>query len=196
MKEVWISTQIARNTFPHLRPWLLMRISTTQAQRPLLLTRLARHRAHFPRLLFGLARFLKFHLGLRLPPRRPMCHFMVSNPFTTSIPAINNTITSNRSSPLPAAGPVRLTRFLDMPRDHFYATMNAMITTGRFNHIGEVSVRSRRPHSFWRASRGAARLRCRVLYHTVNRRTNIPRRGFCGDPILAASVCRLDFRFC
>ena len=107
----------------------------------------------------------------------PLNGSVVSNPFTTSIPTVNNTVVSNRGSPLPGAGPVRLTRFLEMPRDQYYATVNAMITAGRFNHIGEASVRLEGQTAWgvwlridhWRASRAASRLRCGVLYHPVNR---------------------------
>ena len=63
-----------------------------------------------------------------------------------------------------------------MPRDQYYATVNAMITAGRFNHTGEASVRLEGQTAWgvwlrvdhWRASRGASRLRCGVLYHPVN----------------------------
>ena len=140
---------------------------------------LVRHHAHFASLLFLLATFPE------VPPRSPFVSqashvplhgSVVSNPFTTSLPKENNTVASNRGPPLPGAGPVRLARFLEMLRDQYYATVNAMITPGRFNHICEASVRLEAQTAWgvwlridhWRASRGASRLRCGVLYHRVN----------------------------
>ena len=38
-------------------------------------------------------------------------------------------------------GPVRLTRFVEMSLDTYYATVNEMIAAGRFEHIGHASVR-------------------------------------------------------
>ena len=99
-------------------------------------------------------------------------------------------------SPLPGAGTVRLTRFLEMPRDQYYAPVNAMITAGRFNHIGQANslgcLASHRPL--------ACIPRCLSLAlwsagSPSQSRTHIPWRGFSGDPVLAASVRRLDFRF-
>ena len=37
--------------------------------------------------------------------------------------------------------PVRLTRFVEMSLDKYYATVNEMITVGRFEHIGHASIR-------------------------------------------------------
>ena len=42
---------------------------------------------------------------------------------------------------VPGAGPRRLTRFLEMPRDLFYSTLRGLINAGRFNHIGHPNVR-------------------------------------------------------
>ena len=42
------------------------------------------------------------------------------------------------------AGPRRLTRFLEMPRDLFYSTLRGLINAGRFNHIGHPNVRLER----------------------------------------------------
>ena len=39
------------------------------------------------------------------------------------------------------AGPRRLTRFLEMPRDPVYSTLRGLINAGRFNHIGHPNVR-------------------------------------------------------
>ena len=58
---------------------------------------------------------------------------VVSNPFPISGPA-----TPPSPSPLLGAGPVRLTRFLKMPHDEYYAIVNSFIVAGRYNHIGEL----------------------------------------------------------
>ena len=96
----------------------------------------------------------------------PLHGAVVSNPFAVSGPATP----PNRPSPLPGAGPVRLTRFWEMPRDECYATVNSLIVAGRFNHIGEPSVRLEGQTAWgvwlridhWRAGRGSSRLRCGV----------------------------------
>ena len=64
-----------------------------------------------------------------------------------------------------------------MSTDVYCAAVNSLIAAGRFNHIGEASVRweGQTAWGVWlridhgRASRGGSRLRCGVLFHPVNR---------------------------
>ena len=46
----------------------------------------------------------------------------------------------SRSVPVDA-GPVRLTRFVDMSLENYYATVREMVSSGRFEHIGRASIR-------------------------------------------------------
>ena len=50
--------------------------------------------------------------------------------------------------------PVRLTRFVDMSLENFYATMNGMVLAGAFEHVGHASVRVGRRISMGRVATG------------------------------------------
>ena len=111
-------------------------------------------------------------------PHDPIC---VSHPFDqTHIPQAPRPPLplDGLRNVVPEAGPVRLTRFLEMPRDHFYSTLSGPIVAGRFNHIGNASVRleAQTAWGVWlridqwrRGSGGRTQLRCGVLYHVANR---------------------------
>ena len=80
--------------------------------------------------------------------------------------------------PFPDAGPARLTRFLEMSLDNYYATVSEMVSLGRFEHIGHATVRVEGASAWgvwlrvdhWPTSLGRhPRLRCGVLYHVANR---------------------------
>ena len=122
----------------------------------------------------------------------PLHGAVVSNPFAVSGPATP----PNRPSPLPGAGPVRLTRFLEMPRDEYYATVNSLIVAGRFNHIGEPSVRLEGQTAWgvwlridhWRAGRGSSRLRLWSVIPPSQPRTHIPWCCICRDSAFIAIV--------
>ena len=76
------------------------------------------------------------------------------------------------------AGPVRLTRFVDMSLENYYATVNGMVLAGAFEHVGHASVRVEGATAwgvwlrvdYWPTALGRhPRLRCGVLYHVANR---------------------------
>ena len=62
---------------------------------------------------------------------------MVSSPF------VNLSSSGNPSPVVPfaEAGPVRLTRFVEMSLDSYYAHLNGMVSSGVFEHIGRASIR-------------------------------------------------------
>ena len=87
-------------------------------------------------------------------------------------------------------GPVRLTRFVEMSLDTYYATVNEMIAAGRFEHIGHASIRAEGttawgvwlPVDQWPTALGRhPRLRCGVLYHVANR--TLPFHGMARDAV-------------
>ena len=80
--------------------------------------------------------------------------------------------------PFPEAGPARLTRFLEMSLDNYYATVSEMVSLGQFEHIGHATVRIEGASAWgvwlrvdhWPTALGRhPRLRCGVLYHVANR---------------------------
>ena len=106
----------------------------------------------------------------------PLRGAVVFNTFvTTTAPVQVRGHVRNSPSPLLGAGPVRVTRFLEMSTDEYCATVTSLIAAGRFNHSGEPSVRLEGHTAWgvwlridhWRASRGGSRLRCGVLFHPV-----------------------------
>ena len=179
MMEVWISAQVAGSTIPPSAPTVVdTNFHNGSSGSPA--DNVGAPSRPLP------SPFVPSRTFPEVPPRSPFASqashvplhgSVVSNPFATSLPTGNNTVASNRGPPLPGAGPVRLTRFPEMPRDQHDATVNAMITAGHFNHIGEASVRLEGQTAWgvwlridhWRASRGASRLRCGMLYHPINR---------------------------
>ena len=75
-------------------------------------------------------------------------------------------------------GPVRLTRFVEMPLDVYYARLNQMVSQGRFEHIGRASIRLEGATAWgvwlrvdhWSTALGnRPRLRCGALFHVANR---------------------------
>ena len=60
-----------------------------------------------------------------------------------SSPFVNLSSSGNPSPVVPFAegGPVRLTRFVEMSLDSFYAHLNGMVSSGVFQHIGRASIR-------------------------------------------------------
>ena len=164
MMEVWISAQVAGSTIPPSAPTVLV-TNFHNGSSGSLADNVGAPSRPLP------SPFVLSRTFPEVPPRSPFesqaSHVplhgsVVSNSFTTSLPTENNTVASNRGPPLPGAGPVRLARFLEMNRDQYYATVNAMITAGRFNHMGEASVRLEGQTAWgvwlridhWRASRG------------------------------------------
>ena len=76
------------------------------------------------------------------------------------------------------AGPVRLTRFLEMSLEQHYSTVNAMVNEGRFEHNGHATIRVEGASSWgvwlrvdhWPSAVGHhPQLRCGVLFHVANR---------------------------
>ena len=114
---------------------------------------------------------------------------VVSNPFValppersaapSAAPSIHPCPSGDPSSgPFPEAGPVRLTRFIEMSLDNYYATVSEMVSLGRFEHIGHATVRVEGASAWgvwlrvdhWPTAFGRhPRLRCGVLYHVANR---------------------------
>ena len=54
----------------------------------------------------------------------------------------------------PEAGPVRLTRFVDMSLENYYATVNGMVLARAFEHFGHASVRVDGAFSMGRVASG------------------------------------------
>ena len=108
----------------------------------------------------------------------PGSPIVVSNPFVT-MPVAAEPPPSQSTYPFqfPEGGPVRLTRFVEMPLDVYYARVNGMIQSGVFEDIGRATIRLggtawgvwlRIDH--WSTALGRRpRLRCGVLYHLGNR---------------------------
>ena len=109
----------------------------------------------------------------------------VPAPPTVSSPFVNpegrqvsSTTTRAHQEVHPEAGPVRLTRFVDMSLENYYASVSNMVSAGQFEHIGRATIRIdgasvrgvwlRVDH--WPSALGRhPRLRCGVLYHVANR---------------------------
>ena len=110
----------------------------------------------------------------------------VSHPFV-SIPDVTEGVQCANPAPqssnhtllnFPEGGPVRLTRFVEIPLDSYYARVQEMIQAGRFEHIGRASIRLEGRSAWgvwlridqWSTALGRRpRLRCGVLYHLANR---------------------------
>ena len=106
----------------------------------------------------------------------PFVH--VVNPTNSPRPAQSTSLTVTAPPEVvPGAGPRRLTRFLEMPRDLFHYTVRGLINAGRFNHIGHPNVRLEGQTALgwlrvdhWRGAHSTRpRLRCGVPYHVANR---------------------------
>ena len=116
-------------------------------------------------------------------PPSPM---QVSHPFV-SIPDVTEGVQCATPAPqssnptllnFPEGGPVRLTRFVEIPLDSYNARVQEMIQAGRCEHIGRASI-SLGGSSAWgvwlridqwsNALGRRPRLRCGVLYHLANR---------------------------
>ena len=74
----------------------------------------------------------------------------------------------------PEAGPVRLTRFVDMSLETYYASVSNMVSAGQFEHIGRATIRIEGASALrvdhWPTALGRhPRLRCGVHYHVANR---------------------------
>ena len=76
------------------------------------------------------------------------------------------------------AGPVRLTRFVELSFEHYYSTVNEKVNAGRFEHIGRATIRVEGASAWgvwlridhWPAALGRhPRLRNGVLFHMANR---------------------------
>ena len=74
-------------------------------------------------------------------------------------------------------GPVRLTRFVEVPLDACYARLNQMVSQSRFEHIGRASIRLEgaawgvwlRVDHWSNALLNRPRLRCGALFRVANR---------------------------
>ena len=114
-----------------------------------------------------------FSLGS--PSSGPRCE----DPPVVSSPFVNLSSSGNPSLVVPfaEAGPVRLTRFVEMSLDS-YAHLNGMVSSGAFQHIGRASIRVEGTSAWgvwlridhWPSALGRhPLLRCGVLYHDANR---------------------------
>ena len=109
----------------------------------------------------------------------------VSHPFVT-VPDVTGGVQCATPAPqslnhtlnFPEGGPVRLTRFVEISLDSYYARVQEMIQAGRFEHIGRASIRLEGSTAWgvwlridqWSTALGRRpRLRCGVLYHLANR---------------------------
>ena len=101
-----------------------------------------------------------------------------SSPVVTSHPFVG-VPTQGGQSPatiqFAEGGPVRLTRFVEMSLESYYAHLNQMISQGRFEHIGRASIRLEGATAWgvWLRRSSALgnrpRLRCGALHHVANR---------------------------
>ena len=109
----------------------------------------------------------------------PGSPIVVSHPFVT-MPVAAERPPSQSASPFefPKGGPVRLTRFVEMPWDVYCTRVNGMIQSGVFEDIGRATVRLEGGPAWgvclrinhWSCALGRRpRLRCGVLYHLANR---------------------------
>ena len=108
-----------------------------------------------------------FSLAVPPVPSQLLLLPVVSNPFVDLHPNVE----SSHSGPnFSEGGPVRLTRFVEMFLDTYYATVNEMIAAGRFEHIGHPSIRVEGTTAWHSTVLGRhPRLRCGVFYHVANR---------------------------
>ena len=110
--------------------------------------------------------------GGNLPPSSPV---VASHPFV-GVPTQGGQPPATVQ--FSGGGPVRLTRFVEMSLDSYYAHLNQMISLGRFEHIGRASIHLERATAWsvwlrvdqWSSALGnRLRLRCGALYHVANR---------------------------
>ena len=65
---------------------------------------------------------------------------------------VSSTRTRAHQEVHPEAGPVRLTRFVDMLLENYYASVSNMVSAGQFEHIGRATSRIEVDHVDNRAS--------------------------------------------
>ena len=106
-------------------------------------------------------------------------HVVKTSPVVSS-PFVNLSPSGNPSLVVPFAkgGPVRLTRFVEMSLDSYYAHLNGMVSSGVFQHSGRASIRVEGTSAWgvwlridhWPSASGRhPRLRCGVLNHVATR---------------------------
>ena len=89
-------------------------------------------------------------MGRRPPQQQAHVRLPSRSPFQSGSPVVEaRSVPTGSGGVTLEAGPVRLTRFVEMSLEHHYSTVNAMVNEGRFEHIGRATIRVEGASAWW-----------------------------------------------